>query len=49
MAAKLGEKELTQLKKYLEVLGMKKGMLINFPQVGKEKGREEVEFVVVEG
>jgi len=42
-ASKLGEKDLAQLKKYLEVLKMKKGMLINFPQTTKD----EVEVVVV--
>ena len=47
VAAKLGEKELTQLKKYLETLKLKKGILINFPQASKEKGGGEVEVKVV--
>ena len=38
-SAKLGEKEVVQLKKYLEVLNLKKGILINFPQVCKEGER----------
>ena len=45
-SSKLSEKEVVQLKKYLQTLGLKKGILINFPQVSKE-GREEVEFEVV--
>jgi len=48
-STKLGPKEEVQLKKYLETLGMKKGMLINFPQTTKDGPGVEVEFKVVEG
>lgn len=48
-SSKLGEKEVTQLKKYLETLGMKKGMLINFPQTTKDGPGAEVEVKVVGG
>ena len=46
-SAKLGQKEEVQLKKYLETLKMKKGILINFPQTTKDGPGEEVEFKVV--
>jgi GxxExxY protein len=46
--SKTGKKEEVQLEKYLESLKMKKGMIINFPQVAKGEVGKEVEFVVVE-
>jgi len=45
--SKLGKKEEIQLKKYLETLKMKKGILINFPQTTKDGPGIEVEFKVV--
>jgi len=47
ISSKLGQKEEVQLKKYLETLGMKKGILINFPQTTKDGPGVEVEFVEV--
>ena len=47
---KIGQKEELQLKKYLESLKMKKGMIINFPQItntSKETPKDP-EFIVVE-
>ena len=46
-STKLGPKEVVQLKKYLEMLGMKKGILINFPQTTKDGPGKEPEFKVV--
>lgn len=46
-SAKLGPKEEVQLKKYLETLKMKKGILINFPQTTKDGPGKEPEFKVV--
>ena len=43
----LGKKEEVQLAKYLESLKLKKGILINFPQVTKEGPGTEPEFIVV--
>ena len=47
MPGKIGKKEEIQLQKYLESLKMKKGILINFPQVAKGEEGKECEFVVV--
>jgi len=47
VASKLGEKERTQLKKYLDTLKIKKGILINFPQTTKDGPGKEPEFEVV--
>ena len=46
-STKLGPKEEVQLKKYLEMLGMKKGILINFQQTTKDGPGKEPEFKVV--
>ena len=47
VSSKLGEKEKVQLKMYLDTLGMKKGILINFPQTTKDGPGKEPEFKVV--
>ena len=47
MPSSLGKKEEVQLEKYLESLRMKKGILINFPQVSRDEVGKEVEFKVV--
>ncbi len=47
MTSTLGKKEEVQLQKYLESLGMKKGILINFPQTTKDGPGEDVEVKVV--
>jgi len=47
MTSKVGKKEEVQLQKYLESLKIKKGILVNFPQVARDKCGEEVEFMVV--
>jgi len=47
VSAKLGQKEEVQLKKYLEMLGMKKGIIINFPQTTKDGPGQDMEFRVV--
>ncbi len=39
-----GIKEEVQLQKYLQVLKMKKGIIINFPQTNKEGPGSEIEF-----
>jgi GxxExxY protein len=44
---KVGMKEEVQLKKDLESLKMKKGIIINFPQTNKDGPGTEIEFVVV--
>jgi len=43
----LGKKEEVQLQKYLDSLKMKKGIIINFPQVAKGEEGKECEFIVV--
>ena len=43
----VGMKEEVQLKKYLESLKMKKGLLINFPQTNKDGPGSEIEFIEV--
>ena len=43
----LGKKEEVQLAKYLESLKLKKGILINFPQVAKGEVGREPEFKTV--
>jgi len=48
VAGKMGKKEEVQLRKYLESLKVKKGIIINFPQVSSSGEGIEVEFVVVE-
>ena len=47
VSSSLGKKEEVQLQKYLERLKMKKGILINFPQVSGDEVGKEVEFKVV--
>ncbi len=47
IGAKLSQKEETQLRKYMEVLNIKKGILINFPQPGTKEVPNEVEIRVV--
>jgi len=44
----LSLKEETQVRKYMEVLKLKKGVLINFPQSGTKDCAEEPEIKVVE-
>lgn len=39
-----GMKEEVQLQKYLQVLKMKKGIIINFPQTNKDGPGSEIEF-----
>ena len=39
-----GLKEEVQLQKYLQVLKMKKGIIINFPQTNKDGPGTEIEF-----
>ena len=39
-----GMKEEVQLQKYLQMLKMKKGVIINFPQTNKDGPGEEIEF-----
>lgn len=39
-----GMKEEVQLQKYLQILKMKKGIIINFPQTNKDGPAEEIEF-----
>lgn len=41
---KTGMKEEVQLQKYLQVLQMKKGIIINFPQTNKDGPASEIEF-----
>ena len=48
MPSKLCKKEEVQLKKYLQCLKMKKGIIINFPQTTKDGPGKEPEFLVVE-
>jgi len=43
----LSPKEVTQLRKYLECTNIKYGLLINFPQTGRNGCVEEVEFVSI--
>jgi GxxExxY protein len=47
--SKLSIKEVVQLQKYLQTLKMKKGLIINFPQVNSsdKETRKEPEFKVV--
>ena len=44
----LSPKEEVQLKKYLEMLNIKKGLLINFPQAGRKEIPEIPEFKIIE-
>jgi GxxExxY protein len=43
-AASVGVKEEVQLQKYLQVLKMKRGILINFPQTNKDGPGTQIEF-----
>jgi GxxExxY protein len=46
----ISPKDITQLKKYMELLNAKQGLLINFPQVGtskKETVIQEPEFIIL--
>ena len=43
-SSSVGIKEEVQLQKYLQTLKMKKGILINFPQVNKDGPGAEIEF-----
>ena len=47
VGSKLSNKEKTQLKKYMDVLGINKGILINFPQPDSKETPDEPEIVVV--
>tara|TARA_Y100000310_G_scaffold113815_1_gene112268 strand:- start:2372 stop:2755 length:384 start_codon:yes stop_codon:yes gene_type:complete len=47
VSSSLGKKEEVQLQKYLERLKMKKGILINFPQVSGDEVGKEPEFKTV--
>ncbi|MDD5331553.1 MAG: GxxExxY protein [Candidatus Nanoarchaeia archaeon] len=47
VGTKLSNKEEVQLKKYMEVLGIKKGILINFPQPDSKQTPDEPEIKVV--
>ena len=42
--SKTGMKEEVQLQKYLQTLKMKKGIVINFPQINKDGPGSEIEF-----
>ena len=46
---KLGAPEKRQLRKYMELLGMEKGLLINFPQLQRKKQDEPMkpDFVLI--
>ncbi|KKK54530.1 hypothetical protein LCGC14_3083770 [marine sediment metagenome] len=44
IGAALSPKEETQLRKYLELLGIETGLLINFPQAGRKEVPEEPEI-----
>jgi GxxExxY protein len=48
VGSKLSNKEETQLRKYMAVLGINKGILINFPQPGSKSTPNEPEVVVIE-
>ena len=48
VSGELGKKEEVQLAKYLESLKVKKGIIINFPQVAKGEEGKTPEFIVVE-
>ena len=43
-STKTGMKEEVQLQKYLQILKMKKGIIINFPQTNKDGPGSEIEF-----
>lgn len=43
-STKTGMKEEVQLQKYLQILKMKKGIIINFPQTNKDGPGVEIEF-----
>jgi GxxExxY protein len=43
-STQIGLKEEVQLQKYLQVLKMKKGIIINFPQTNKDGPGTEIEF-----
>ncbi|QQG38439.1 MAG: GxxExxY protein [Candidatus Woesearchaeota archaeon] len=47
VGSKLSNKEEVQLRKYMEVLGIKKGILINFPQPDSKKTPNEPEIKIV--
>lgn len=47
IGAKLSNKEKMQLKKYMDTLKIKKGVLINFPAPGCTKTPNEPEIIVV--
>lgn len=48
VSSKLSLKEEVQLKKYMEVLNISKGVLINFPQPDSKKTPNEPEIIVIE-
>jgi len=45
----LSPKEETQAKKYMELLELDTGLLINFPQAGRKGGADTPEMVVITG
>lgn len=47
VGAKLSKKEETQVEKYLEVMGIKKGILINFPQPNTKETPTEPEIIEI--
>lgn len=48
VGAKLSKKEETQLRKYMEVLKIKKGVLINFPQPSTKETPKEPEVIILD-
>jgi len=47
IGSSLSAKEETQLKKYMECSNITKGLLINFPQVGRKNNTNEIEVVSI--
>jgi len=47
IGAGLSPKEETQLRKYMELLEIKAGLLVNFPQAGRKGIPDEPEFIIL--